>query len=131
VKLLNLNSNYTSFLEDEFNVTITFHLNDEYENLVFISSTALTNLPFKVKKGFFKFFCRIPPDLLNHGKFTISKFFVLKDSSKLLYEHNDLLTFEISHDIIYENGQSGKIEGIMKPKLNWEFKATEQIENPV
>ncbi|HMS65152.1 MAG TPA: ABC transporter ATP-binding protein [Ignavibacteria bacterium] len=113
---------FYSLLEDEFDMTVTFHLLDEYENLVFISSTALTNLPFKASKGFFKTFCRIPENLLNNGKFTISKLLILKDTSIILYEHTDLLTFEITNDITYEHGQNGKIEGLLKPKLDWELK---------
>lgn len=113
---------------EDFNVTITFHLIDEYENIVFIGSTALTNYKYNVRNGYTKSLCKIPADLLNHGKFTINRFYILKESGTVLYEHKDLLTFEISSELAYEHGKSGRIEGILKPKLEWEVFADEEIE---
>ena len=107
--------------DEEFKLTVTFHLTDEYENLLFIGSTALTNREFTADKGYMKITCKIPPNLFNSGKFTISKFFVLKDSVNLLYEHDYLLTFEVTSDYAYEHGQSGRIEGLIKPKLDWDL----------
>lgn len=111
--------------DEEFNLTVTFHLNDEYENLLFIGSSALTNYKYKAHKGYMKINCKIPENLFNAGKFTISKFFIIKDDSNILYEHDDLLTFEVTSDYAYEHGKSGKIEGLIKPNLSWEIKIGE------
>jgi lipopolysaccharide transport system ATP-binding protein len=105
----------------DYELNITFHLTDEFENLVFIGSTALTNLKYKAGKGYIKANCKIPEFLLNHGKFTISKFMVLKGFDKVLYEHSDLLVFEITGDVDYDDGGSGKIDGILKPNLEWQL----------
>lgn len=109
-----------SLTSDVFKITITYHLTDEYENLLFIGSTALTNREFKAKKGFMSFQCKIPPNIFNAGKFSISKLFVIKDSFTILYQHDNLLTFEVTSDYAYEHGKSGKIEGLIKPLLEWD-----------
>ncbi|MDZ4712989.1 MAG: ABC transporter ATP-binding protein [bacterium] len=118
---------FYSLLEYEFNVHITFHLTDEYENLVFIGSTALTNLSFMTHKGQFSANCKIPPDLLNEGKFTISRIYILKDSTEVLYEYSDLLTFEITSEVNYDHGKNGRIDGLLKPKLEWEVSVNESL----
>jgi lipopolysaccharide transport system ATP-binding protein len=107
-------------LEEETDINITFHLNDEYENLVFIGSTALTNIKYRAGKGYLKTICRVPADLLNGGTYTVTKLFVLKGFSELIYEHNEVLNFEITNNYAHSHGLVGKIDGILKPKLNWE-----------
>jgi hypothetical protein len=41
------------------------------------------------------------------------------------------INVEITNDVTYEHGQSGKIEGLLKPKLDWELTRTVQNEIPV
>ena len=106
--------------EEDFKITVTYHLTDEFENLLFIGSTALTNKEYIAKKGYMRFNCKVPPNIFNAGKFTINKFFILKDSFTVLYEHDSLLTFEVTSDYAYEHGKSGRIEGLIKPKLDWD-----------
>jgi len=114
--------------EENFRFTVTYHLTDEYENLLFIGSTALTNIDYVAKKGYIKLICRIPPNLFNAGKFTISKLFVLKDLNTLLYEHDNLLTFEVTSDYAFEHGKNGRIDGLIKPLLNWEVTSLNNID---
>ncbi|MCB0729221.1 MAG: hypothetical protein KDD00_17290, partial [Ignavibacteriae bacterium] len=114
--------------KEEENINITFHLHDEYDNIVFVGSTALTNLEYKSKKGLTTAFCRIPENLLNSGKFTVSKFFILKGISNVIYEHNDLLTFEITNSMLDKHGLIGKIDGMIKPKLDWEVNIGQNTE---
>lgn len=119
---------FYSIPDENYNVNITFHLIDELENLVFIGSTALTNLEFRADKGYFNAICRIPENLLNEGKFTVNHLYVLKNSEEVLYEHLDLLTFEITSQVTYEHGKNGKIDGLLKPKLEWEVFSNDKIE---
>ncbi len=114
--------------EEEKNINITFHLTDEYESLVFVGSTALTNREFILSKGYVKAICQIPENLLNTGKFSISKFLIVKGISEVLYEHNDLLTFEVSNSLADKYGRHSKIDGLLKPRLNWEVHAGQEIE---
>lgn len=117
-----------SIPDEDYDIDITYHLTDEYDNLVFIGSTALTNYEYRASKGFFKAKCKIPSDILNEGKFTVSHFFVIKNNTEVLYEHLDLLTFEITSDLNYEHGKNGKIEGLLKPKLDWEVFSNAEVE---
>lgn len=118
---------YLTF-EEETEVNVTFHLTDEYENLVFIGSTVLTNLSYKAGKGYFRTICHVPSDLLNGGTYTVSKLFVLKGFSDLIYEHNEILNFEITSDYAYEHGNNGRIDGLLKPKLDWDVKTNVESE---
>ena len=119
---------FYNMLDYDYDINVMFHLNDEFENLIFIGSTALTNVKFKATKGFLQVNCNIPANLLNHGKFTVSKLYVLQGYEKVLYQHNNLLVFEITGDVEYEKGKSGKIDGILKPKLEWEVHTSAEIE---
>ncbi len=114
--------------DEEENINITFHLHDEFDNIVFVGSTALTNLEYKSKKGLTTAFCRIPENLLNSGKYTINKFFILKGISNVIYEHNDLLTFEVTNSMLDKHGLAGKIDGMIKPKLDWEVNIGQNTE---
>ncbi|MEO6694188.1 MAG: ABC transporter ATP-binding protein, partial [Ignavibacteria bacterium] len=116
---------YILFAEN-YNINITFHLTDEFENLVFIGSTALTAVKYNSVKGYAKAFCRIPANLLNDGKFTISRFYIVKGISEILYEHSDLLVFEITSDTTYEHGNNGRIDGMLKPDLKWDVSFDEK-----
>ena len=80
----------------------------------------MTNEKYSIKKGFLKASCIVPADLLNHGKFTIQKLFVLKGIGNILYEHTNVLVFEITGDVNYSHGKVGKIDGLLKPKLEWQ-----------
>jgi lipopolysaccharide transport system ATP-binding protein len=112
--------------DEQFKITVTFHLTDEFDNLLFIGSTSLTNREYTASKGYSRVNCRIPPKLFNAGKFTISKFFILKDAVNLLYEHDNLIAFEVTSDYAYEHGKSGRIEGLIKPDLEWEFSPVDE-----
>ena len=107
-------------LDGEHNINVTFHLNDEYENLVFIGSTALTNIPYNAGSGFLKTICRVPADLLNAGTYSVTRLYILKGMSDLIYEHKEILSFEITNNYAPDHGKVGKIDGILKPRLQWE-----------
>ncbi len=115
-------------IDEEEDINVTFHLNDEFENLVFIGSTALTNINYKAGKGYLKTVCRIPPDLLNSGTYTVSKLFVLRGISDVIYEHNEVLNFEITNNYAHSHGRTGKIDGLLKPKLKWEVSSNIESE---
>ncbi len=114
--------------EDTKNINVTFYFQDENELLIFIGSTSLTGKVYQATKGYFKACCRIPENLMNGGKFTISKLVVLEGKNKVLYEHKDLLTFNIAESIRDKMGKVGKIDGLLKPKLQWEVKVEKEEE---
>jgi lipopolysaccharide transport system ATP-binding protein len=64
--------------------------------------------------------CKIPGNFLNDGGYTIY-FYVHTKNMASLFEIKDLMQFEVK-DIERENGYLGKINGIVRPKLDWEVK---------
>lgn len=100
---------FYNMLNTDYDINIMFHLIDDYDNLIFIGSTVLTNLKFRATKGYIQTSCRIPENLLNHGKFTISKLYVLQGFEKVLYEHTNLLVFEITGDVEYEKERAARL----------------------
>lgn len=114
--------------EDTKNINIQFYFQDENEFLIFIGSTALINKVYQASKGYFKAKCRIPDNFMNSGKFTISRLLVMEGKKNVLYEHTDLLTFEICDSVKDKTRRIGKIDGLLKPKLEWEIKTEEEVE---
>jgi lipopolysaccharide transport system ATP-binding protein len=61
--------------------------------------------------------CQIPTNFLNDDLYQIH-FYVLTDGMSSLFQDMELLTFEIK-DIKRESGYLGKINGLVRPQLNW------------
>jgi len=64
--------------------------------------------------------CKIPADFLNDGGYRIY-FYSHNKNMASLFEMKDLLEFEVK-DIEREHGYLGKINGIIRPKLDWVVK---------
>ncbi|RZV60637.1 MAG: ABC transporter ATP-binding protein [Flavobacteriaceae bacterium] len=61
--------------------------------------------------------CRIPADFLNDDVYQIHAYFH-SDSMVGLFSDSELLTFEVK-DVKRESGYLGKVNGIVRPKLDW------------
>lgn len=61
--------------------------------------------------------CRIPASFLNDDVYQIHVYFHT-DAMSILYSDEELLTFEIK-DIKRESGYLGKINGVVRPLLDW------------
>lgn len=61
--------------------------------------------------------CRIPGNFLNDNIYQVSAYF-LSESMSLLFFDKEMLTFEVN-DIKRDTGYLGKVNGIVRPKLNW------------
>jgi lipopolysaccharide transport system ATP-binding protein len=61
--------------------------------------------------------CHIPANFLNDDVYQIY-FYVLTDGMNSLFQDAELLTFEIK-DVKRESGYLGKINGFVRPELNW------------
>jgi lipopolysaccharide transport system ATP-binding protein len=66
--------------------------------------------------------CMIPGNFLNDDLYQIDVYFHTAAMSKLFVNHN-ILSFEIK-DKARENGFLGKINGVIRPSLQWESNAT-------
>jgi len=72
-----------------------------------------------VEAGETWFVCRIPPDLLNDGIYSV-RVLVVEDGDTVLQTVNDALVVEV-HDLPREGGWLGKWPGVIRPKLSWSF----------
>lgn len=119
---------FYNLIDDEFNVNIIFHLIDEYDNLIFVGSSTLTNYQYRISKGYFRAHCEVPENLLNEGKFVVSKLFVVRGNDEVLFDHSQLLTFEVTSAAAYEHGKNGRIDGLLKPRLEWDVHTEKEAE---
>jgi lipopolysaccharide transport system ATP-binding protein len=70
-----------------------------------------------LEKGLYKSICKIPADLLNDNAYSIHLFFV-KDMSIGIYNHENILSFEVQ-DVEREGNWYGKWIGAVRPKLEF------------
>lgn len=73
--------------------------------------------PERIGKGEYIAECVIPANLLNDGSYYIDIYFV-GDYSNVLYKKNDIIRFNVV-DGKRSTKWLGKIEGAVRPKLNW------------
>lgn len=111
---------FYNMMKDEHILDVVFQLKDELEHIVFIGSS-LDNNYEKISEGYFKWTCKIPPDIMNQGSYTIHKFYLLKNKTDVIFEQREVLSFEIMYAFDLRIGDVGRKEGIIKPKLNWDL----------
>lgn len=75
--------------------------------------------------GLFHSECHIPGDLLRAGQYRV-RLLVIKDNYYLLYEHDDLLVFDVQDCPELRRGWYGEMVGAVRPLLKWR---TEIIES--
>ena len=64
--------------------------------------------------------CEIPANLLNDDLYQIHAYFYTNEM-RSLYSNEELLTFEVK-DVKRESGYLGKINGVIRPQLEWKVK---------
>ncbi len=111
---------YYNMLPGENNLDVTYHLTDERGVLVYVGSTAFSRYE-RFQPGYLRATCRVPGDLLNEGTYTVSRLLLVKDRGSIVYEENDVLTFHVVHPADCREGWVGKKEGVIRPKLDWDF----------
>lgn len=114
---------YYKETEEEYQCDVTIHLSDEYNNLVFVSSTASmedTDSRY-TGKGYYKVTATIPENILNEGNFRISRLLFVRNRGFIDLEVKDILSFEVNRPIMKSFGWSGNKEGIVKPRLTWGY----------
>lgn len=99
---------------------ITFHLYDEMSNLVFMGTTTSEEITQQTN-GRFKARVRIPEHIFHEGTYTIGRLLFVRNKGRVVYEHKDVLTFEVAHQG-QSFGRVDKKEGIIKPRLDWQIK---------
>lgn len=80
-----------------------------------------TGSKFEIKQNeILKTYCVLPANFLNDDLYQVY-FYIHSVEMRDLYSHKDLLSFEVK-DVKRESGYLGKINGVIRPKLNWEIK---------
>jgi lipopolysaccharide transport system ATP-binding protein len=75
--------------------------------------------------GLFRDVCIIPANLLNDGGYRI-ELLIVQDDSKVIYEHGDILVFDVQDDVVAGQGYwYGRGAGVVRPPVEWQ---TELIE---
>lgn len=98
---------------------VTFHLTDEYGNLLFVGSSAFMPEDHLFESGIVGFACRVPADLLQHGRYTVSKLILIRNRGVSILGITDVLSFEVRPRSAGYLGWMAQKEGLIKPKLNW------------
>ena len=114
-----LSFNFSKHDNMEYLVDLTFHIVDEYGNLVFVGSTGKNNSSTNLKNGQIIATCNIPEFLMNEGVYSIHRLLFVKDHGTIIFELRDCFSFRIFPNK-KQLGWMGKEEGIINPKLNWE-----------
>lgn len=70
--------------------------------------------------------CLIPGDLLNDGRYSIH-FHVIRDRRQVIFDYENLLTFEVADSALLRGGWSGKWTGVVRPHFRW----TTELVDPV
>jgi lipopolysaccharide transport system ATP-binding protein len=107
--------------EDATNLDVTFHLTDEYGNLVFVGSSIFIDRIEYFDQGIITASCIIPPDFMHHGIFSLSRVYLVRNRGSVVTVCNDVISFELIPSPSENLGWMGKKEGVVKPKLSWKL----------
>lgn len=117
---INLELVFQNLKDGETVLDLTIHLQDERNNVVFVTSTARLNSNC-LQPGVYCASCTIPKNLLNQGTYTISRLLFVKDRGQILFEHNNTLTFDVVFPPTSQLGWMGRKQGIVNPLLEWKL----------
>jgi lipopolysaccharide transport system ATP-binding protein len=109
---------YYNLIDDENNLDVTVHLQDERGTLVFVTGTGGSRTK-TFGRGLIRATCRIPGHLLNQGTYTISRLLLVKDRGRVVYSLPDVLTFEVIMEDEGRLGWMGRKQGVVRPRLDW------------
>ena len=102
-------------------LSISLHVRNEEGIVVFNTGSQPRRFPL----GLFRDTCRVPGDLMNDGAYRVE--LVVQDRGQIVYEHPDILTFEMVDSPEMRGNWYGRWVGVVRPMLEW---ATERIDAP-
>jgi lipopolysaccharide transport system ATP-binding protein len=106
-------------IQREARYDIKFHLMDERGHVVFMGASYFEEYGLQVS-GVLKFRVGIPADILNEGTYTISRLLFLRDKGRVIFEHKDVVTFEVLNQAQSFGRINDRKEGVVKPRLSWD-----------
>src|SRR5579884_3437706 len=113
-------------LEPDAHLNLSLHIYNDQGTLVFnalpVRETVWRGRPFP--RGLFRDRCYVPGNLLNDGMHRV-ELLVVRDEAIVLYQHDNLLIFDV-HETANDRGAwYGKWAGAVRPSLDW---TTELVE---
>ncbi|MCB0628209.1 MAG: ABC transporter ATP-binding protein [Saprospiraceae bacterium] len=108
-------------LQPEAHLHITLHLITEDSITAFTTGSDDRTLP----RGLYRSVCHIPGNLLNQGNYEV-KLLIIKDLSRLIYIHEEALSFEVLDMREQEYGFFEKEDGVVAPLLDWHTECVKQ-----
>jgi len=128
---LEIQVDFINKIPGDSDLGVTIHLIDERDIKVFVSSSTRTASQ-RIGPGIYRATCQIPRDLLNQGTFTINRLLFVKDRGFSVFEHQNVLTFDVILPGENQFGWVGKKEGVVRPALNWSIDPIKEIvSNPL
>lgn len=119
---LELKFSYRLMVEDWAHYSVTFHLLDEMNNLVFVGGSGMIKeLDFRSGNGIYFARCIIPEGLMHEGNYRIGRLLFVKNKGSVIFETKDILGFNIIRNQEMKFGWQGKKEGVVRPALHWEI----------
>lgn len=105
---------------------ITLHLYTEQQIIAFTAGSAVDPVwrDRPLRTGLLRSVCQIPGSLLNSGMHWIVVL-VVQDGSRVIYRHEDALTFDVLDMGKRQGAWYGKEPGVVHPKMEW---TTEYLE---
>lgn len=107
-------------LMDHAVLDITLHLYTEQQVLAFSTGSGYraTGEDGTLAAGLFRSVCHVPGDLLNSGLHR-AVVLVVENRSRVIYRHEDAVTFEVMELGGRQFGWQGKEPGVVRPQLQW------------
>ena len=115
---IELEFEFYNLMQGQHNLDVTMHLQDERGILVLVSGSGGCP-PRSFSQGSLRATCRIPGHLLNEGVYTINRLLLVKDRGYVVYEHPDVLTFQVVAGNEGRWGWMAHKEGVVRPVLEW------------
>jgi lipopolysaccharide transport system ATP-binding protein len=114
-------------LKSEQELAVTLHVLTADSILVFSTSTIHNQLlkGFRLPKGLFIARCRVPANFLNDGQYRV-KLLVVENQSRVIYNMEDAITFEIIDSPQHRGAYFGKRPGVLAPLLDWSMDFVEK-----
>ena len=99
---------------------VTLHIISEQGVIAFATGNALDPAWHgrSLARGFYRSTCHIPGNLLNSGRYRVL-LLVVKDLGRIVYRHDDALTFDVVDMTERQGGWLGREPGVLKPRLKW------------
>jgi lipopolysaccharide transport system ATP-binding protein len=105
-------------------LTLSVHVRNA-QDIVLFNTGPVGGRP--LSRGLYRSSCVIPGGLLNDGVHRI-ELQVVKDEGVIIYEHADLLSFDVVDSLTGRGAWYGEWPGAVRPQLDW---STESIEDGV